>query len=167
MFSIILGLVQISGGINQFIAYWHSFGVKSFVLFLSMKRNVFRACLLVWLGLLSIASYAQSEAFGAVRGAIRNGSAQELASYLSSKVELSYDGDKKSYSAAEAESALKNFFTKNPPTAFDFIHQGSSNEGTKYAIGKYTGKNGTYRVFVKMKPGSGSPTIDTIDFTQE
>ncbi|SMB84015.1 hypothetical protein SAMN00120144_0798 [Hymenobacter roseosalivarius DSM 11622] len=167
MISIILVLVQISGGINQFIVYWHSFGVIRFVLSLYMRRNVFRACLLVWLGLLSIASYAQSETFGAVRGAIRNGSAQELAPYLGAKVEVGYDGDKNSYSAAEAESVLKNFFTKNPPAAFDFIHQGSSNEGTKYAIGKYTGKNGTYRVFVKMKPGSGSPTIDTIDFTQE
>ena len=159
--------MQISGGINQFVASWHSFGVNSFVLFLYMKRKVFRACLLVWLGLLSVAGYAQSEAFGAVKGAIRNGSAQELAPYLGPKVELGYDGDKKSYSAAEAESALKAFFTKNPPTAFEFIHQGSSNEGTKYAIGKYTGKAGTYRVFVKMKPGGGSPTIDTIDFTQE
>ncbi|QNP53267.1 DUF4783 domain-containing protein [Hymenobacter qilianensis] len=61
-----------------------------------------------------MAIYAQSEAFGAVKGAIRNGSAQELAPYLGPKVELGYDGDKKSYSAAEAESALKAFFTKNP-----------------------------------------------------
>lgn len=132
-----------------------------------MKRNVFRACLLVWLGLLSVASYAQGEAFGAVRGAIRNGSAQELAPLLGSKVEVGYNGDKKSYGTSEAEAALKSFFTQNPPTAFEFIHQGSSNEGTKYAIGKYTSKNGTYRVFIKMKPGSGSPVVDAIDFTQE
>jgi hypothetical protein len=132
-----------------------------------MKRKVFRACLLVWVSLLSVASYAQSEAFGAVKGAIRSGSAQELAPYLGAAVEVGYDGDKKSYSATEAESVLKSFFTKNPPTAFEFIHQGSSNEGTKYAIGKYTSKNGTYRVFIKMKAGNASPIIDTIDFTQE
>jgi hypothetical protein len=159
--------VQISGRINQFSVYWHSFGVIQLAFFLCMKRNVFQACLLVWLGLLSVTSYAQSEAFGAVRGAIRNGSAQELTPYLGAKVEVGYDGDKKSYTASEAESALKNFFAKNPPAAFDFIHQGSSNEGTKYAIGKYTSKTGAYRVFIKMKSGSGSPVIDTIDFTQE
>jgi hypothetical protein len=132
-----------------------------------MKRKVFQACLLVWLGLLSVASYAQTEAFGAVRGAIRSGSAQELTPYLGTKVEVGFDGDKKSYTASEAESVLKNFFAKNPPAAFDFIHQGSSNEGTKYAIGKYTTKTGAYRVFIKMKAGSGSPSVDTIDFTQE
>lgn len=132
-----------------------------------MKRNVFRVCLLVWLVLVSVASYAQDEAFGAVRAAIRNGSAQELAPYLGAKVQVGYDGNKKSYSAAEAESTLKSFFAKNPPTAFDFIHQGSSNEGTKYAIGKYTGTAGTYRVFIKIKPGDSAPTIDAIDFTQE
>lgn len=132
-----------------------------------MNRNIFRVCLLVWLGLLSVASYAQSEALGAVRGAIRNGSAQELTPYLSPKVEVGYDGDKKSYSAGEAEAVLKSFFANNPPAAFDFVHQGSSNEGTKYAIGKYTSKAATFRVFVKMKPGNGSPVIDSIDFTQE
>lgn len=132
-----------------------------------MKRTFFRACLLVWLGLLTVASYAQSEAFGAVRGAIRNGSAQELSAYLGPIVEIGYDGDKKSYKASEANAVLKAFFAKNPPSTFDFIHQGSSNEGTKYAIGKYTSKTGSYRVFVKMKAGSGAPVIDAIDFTQE
>lgn len=132
-----------------------------------MKRNVFRAFLLIWLSLLAVASYAQSEAFGAVRGAIRNGSAQELSAYLGPTVEIGYGGDKKSYKASEAGAVLKTFFTQNPPSAFDFIHQGSSNEGTKYAIGKYTSKTGSYRVFVKMKAGSGAPVIDAIDFTQE
>lgn len=132
-----------------------------------MKRNIFWLCLLLWLGVLAVGSYAQSEAFGAVRGAIRNGAAQELASYLGPTVEVGYNGDKKNYSAAEAQGVLKTFFTQNPPAAFEFIHQGSSNEGTKYAIGKYTSKGGTYRVFVKMKPGNGPPILDTIDFTQE
>lgn len=132
-----------------------------------MKRNIFRACLLVWLGLLSVASYAQNEAFGAVRGAIRNGAAQELAPFLGAAVEVGYNGDKKSYNSSEAQATLKDFFVKNPPASFEFIHQGSSNEGTKYAIGKYTSKSGTYRVFVKMKNSNGAPVIDTIDFTQE
>lgn len=132
-----------------------------------MKRIVLRAYLVVWLGLLTVAGYAQGEAFGAVRGAIRNGSAQELSAYLGPSVEIGYDGDKKSYKASEASEVLKAFFAKNPPSTFEFIHQGSSNEGTKYAIGKYTSKTGSYRVFVKMKPGSGAPIIDTIDFTQE
>lgn len=132
-----------------------------------MKRTVLRAYLVVWLGLLTIAGYAQGEAFGAVRGAIRNGSAQELSAYLGPLVEIGYDGDKKSYKPSEASEVLKAFFAKNPPSTFEFIHQGSSNEGTKYAIGKYTSKTGSYRVFVKMKPSSGAPIIDTIDFTQE
>ena len=56
---------------------------------------------------------------------------------------------------------------ETPPANFEYLHQGSSNEGQKYAIGKYTSKAGSYRVFVVVKQARGSYRIDTIDFTKE
>ena len=133
-----------------------------------MKTSFFRVVVLVGLWLLTVVgAYAQGEAFGSVRGAVRSGSSRGVAQYFGSAVELGFDGDKQSYSATQAEFVLKDFFAKNAPTSFDFIHQGSSNEGIQYAIGKYVGKSGTYRVFVKMKPAQGKLLIDTIDFTKE
>lgn len=133
-----------------------------------MKTSFFRTVVLVSLLLLSVGgAYAQGEAFGAVRGAVRGGSAHGVAQYFGSAVELGFDGDKQSYSATQAEFVLKDFFAKNTPANFDFIHQGSSNEGIQYAIGKYTGKSGSYRVFIKMKPADGKLLIETIDFTKE
>lgn len=132
-----------------------------------MKRTFFLAFVLLWSLLLSVGAQAQGEAFAPIRNAIRSSSSRELAEYFAPTVELSFDGDKQSYSATQAEFVMRDFFTKNSPATFDFIHYGGSNEGTPYAVGKYAGKNGTYRMFVKMKSVGGSLKIGTIDFSKE
>ena len=132
-----------------------------------MKRNLFLAFVLVWGLLLSVGALAQGEAFAPIRNAIRGSSSRELAEFFAPTVELSFDGDKQSYSATQAEFVMKDFFAKNSPASFDFIHYGGSNEGTPYAVGKYAGKNSTYRMFVKMKSVGGTQKIGTIDFSKE
>ena len=120
-----------------------------------------------WLLLGASAAQAQSDNLTAVRSALRTGSSRELSQYLAATVEVGFDGDKQGYNAAQAELVIKDFFSKNAPSSFEFIHQGESKEGIQYAIGRYTGRNGTYRVFVKLKPSRGAPVIDTLDFTKE
>lgn len=133
-----------------------------------MKRYFFRTLFLGWLLLLGAgAAQAQADNLGAVRSAIRNGSSRELAQYLAPSIEVGFDGEKNSYNATQAEIVIKDFFAKNTASGFEFIHQGESKEGIQYAIGRYTGRNGTYRVFVKLKPSRGAPLIDTLDFTKE
>lgn len=133
-----------------------------------MKRNFFLAFALVWGLLLSIGAMGQGEAFVPVRNAIRSSSSRDLAQFFSPTVELSFDdGDKQSYSATQAEFVMRDFFAKHSPASFDFIHYGGSNEGTPYAVGKYAGKDGVYRMFVKMKQTGGSLKIATIAFTKE
>ena len=135
-----------------------------------MKRNLFRTLLLSWLLLLGAGTaraQAPADNLAAVRSALRSGSSRELAQYLAPTVEVGFDGDKQSYNATQAELVIKDFFTKNAPGSFEFIHQGESKEGIQYAIGRYAGRNGTYRVFVKLKPSRGAPVIDTLDFTKE
>jgi hypothetical protein len=132
-----------------------------------MKRNLLNAVAIVWLVLLSVTVNAQGESFAPVRNAIRGGSSKELAQYFGSTVELSFDGDKQSYSATQAEFVMKDFFAKNSPSGFDFVHYGGSTEGTPYAVGKYVSKSGAYRMFVKMKSAQGNLIIDIIEFTKE
>ncbi|SHI40452.1 protein of unknown function [Hymenobacter daecheongensis DSM 21074] len=132
-----------------------------------MKRTLLQAVAIVWLMLLSVTVQAQGEAFAPVRNAIRSGSSKELAQRFGSTVELSFDGDKQSYSATQAEFVMKDFFGKNAPASFDFVHYGGSNEGTPYAVGKYVSKGGAYRMFVKMKSAQGNLVIDIIEFTKE
>ena len=133
-----------------------------------MKRYLIRTLFIGWLFLLgAVAAHAQSDNLGAVRSALRNGSSRELSQYFAPTVEIGFDGDKKGYNSTQAEIVMKDFFSKNSPSSFEFIHQGQSGEGIQYAIGRYTGRGGTYRVFVKLKPSRGAPLVDTLDFTKE
>lgn len=133
-----------------------------------MKRYLLKTLVLGWLFLFGASvAYAQADNLGAVRSALRNGSSRELSQYLAPTVEVGFDGDKQGYNATQAEIVIKDFFAKNTPSGFEFIHQGESKEGIQYAIGRYTGRNGVYRVFVKLKPSRGAPLIDTLDFTKE
>ena len=132
-----------------------------------MKRYFFRTLFFGWLFLFgTLAAYAQAD-IGAVRTALRNGSSRELSQYLAPTVEVGFDGDKQGYNATQAEIVIKDFFAKNTPSGFEFIHQGESKEGIQYAIGRYMSRNGVYRVFVKLKPSKGAPQIDTMDLTKE
>jgi hypothetical protein len=133
-----------------------------------MKRNFLRTLFLSWLFLIGAATtHAQSDNLGSVRLAMRNASSRELSQYFSPTVEVGFDGDKQSYNATQAELIIKNFFGKNPPSSFEFIHQGESKEGIQYAIGRYASASGNYRVFIKLKPSRQAPLIDTLDFTKE
>ena len=133
-----------------------------------MKRSFFRTLFFGLLFLLGAdGANAQADDLGPVRTALRNGSSRELSQYLAATVEVGFDGDKQGYNATQTEIIIKDFFTKNPPSSFEFIHQGESKEGIQYAIGRYTGRGGPYRVFVKLKPSRGAPMIDTLEFTKE
>lgn len=132
-----------------------------------MKRLTSFASVLILGLLLAVGAMAQADSFGPVRSAIRNSNARELAQLFAPSVELSFDGDKQTYSATQAEFVMKDFFSKQVPASFEFIHYGGSNEGTPYAVGRYTGKEGAYRMFVKMKTAGGGLKIATIDFTKE
>ncbi|GAB3657809.1 hypothetical protein GCM10027594_29550 [Hymenobacter agri] len=133
-----------------------------------MKRYLIRTLLLGWLFLLGAgAAQAQADNLGAVRAALRNGSSRELSQYFAPTIEVGFEGDRQGYNAAQAEIVIKDFFAKNAPSSFEFIHQGESKEGIQYAIGRYSGRSGTYRVFVKLKPSRSTPMIDTLEFTKE
>lgn len=132
-----------------------------------MKHLTSFASVLVLGLLLAVSVLAQADGFGPVRSAIRNSSAHELAQHFAPSVELSFDGDKQSYSATQAEFVMKDFFSKHAPASFEFIHYGGSNEGTTYAVGRYTGKEGAYRMFVKMKTIGSTLKIATIEFHKE
>lgn len=134
-----------------------------------MKIILTKVFLFGWL-LLAFAGNGKAQnadQLAAVRSAISTGSSRNLAQYLGPSVEVGFDGDKQSYNSTQTELVMKNFFAKNPPTSFDIVHQGASNDGIPYAVGHYVGKSGNYQVFIKLKPKQSTPTIDTLDFTKE
>lgn len=110
---------------------------------------------------------AQEDVINNVRTAIKTGSSRELSQYFGSIVELNFDGEKSSYSKSQAEFVLKDFFKKNPPKNFEYIHQGSSKQGFRYVIGTYSIENSSFRILILFKKDNERYFVDTIDFTRE
>ena len=115
----------------------------------------------------SVSAFAMGDAVNATNLALKNGSSKELAKLFNEVIEVNVDGDKTSYSKSQAEIVIKDFFKKYPPIAFKYIHEGTSKGGHKYAIGKYTFGNGSFRVYILFKQFKGNFLIDTLDFSKE
>lgn len=99
--------------------------------------------------------------------ALKAGSAKELIKFCNQTVEIKIEGKSSNYSKTQAEVILKNFFAKYPAKNFEYIHQGSSPEGLKYNIGRYTHNNGNYRVVMFIKKIGNNYLIDTLNFSKE
>ncbi|BDD07706.1 hypothetical protein FUAX_01380 [Fulvitalea axinellae] len=102
-----------------------------------------------------------------VKAALESGSAKELVRLFTGKVEITMSGSKAGYSQSEAENLFRGFFGKHPATGFDYVHEGSSQEGLKYAIGKYKSSGATYRVYILMSQESGQYLVRAMNFTEE
>lgn len=117
--------------------------------------------------LLNFFGVPQDQVLVNISTAMKAGSSKELIKYCNSNLEIKMDGKTSNYSIAQAEVVLKDFFLKNPPKGFQYIHQGASPEGLKYTIGTYTVENGKYRVVMVIKQVKQEFKIDTINFSKE
>ncbi len=109
----------------------------------------------------------QDETVREIGIAMKAGSSKELIKFCNNTVEIKIDGKSSNYGRNQAEVILKDFFSKNPSKGFSYIHQGSSPEGLKYTIGKYTHEEGTYRVVMFIKKIGDNYRIDTLNFSKE
>ena len=110
---------------------------------------------------------AQSEVINNVRSSIKAGSSKELSNYLGDMISLEIDGVQSNYSKTQAEYVLKDFFKKYPPYDFQYVHQGASEGGLKYAIGRYSYEGGSFRVVLRSKIVNGAYKVSSLDFTKE
>jgi len=110
---------------------------------------------------------AQGEVINEVRAALKTGSSRELVKYFNNTIEISFDGEKSSYSKAQAEFVIKDFFKNYPPEDFQYIHQGSSKQGLTYVIGKYRSASTSFRVLIYVKKIENSYLVDLIDFGKD
>ncbi|WKK82449.1 DUF4783 domain-containing protein [Marivirga arenosa] len=112
--------------------------------------------------------FSQNESlFAEVRSALKAGSSKELSQYFNDNIELNINGESGNYSNVHAEIYLKEFFKNHEPVSFEYAHQGSSNEGLKYAIGNYVYSGGTYLVLIRAKKINGKEKIYIIDFSED
>lgn len=102
-----------------------------------------------------------------IADAIKNGNSATVATYFNSTIDLTVPDNEGTYSKTQAELILKDFFTKHPPASFSVNHNGSSNDGSLYAIGTYSTSSGSYRTYFLLKKSGSSYVIQKLEFEAE
>jgi hypothetical protein len=134
----------------------------------NIKSKISTFCILFIICLVCNNAFAQSDVINNVKAALKSGSSKELIKFCNDRVDLNIDHETNNYSRVQAEFILKDFFKKYPPSDFQYIHQGASKEGLKYAIGKYSYNNGSFRTLIRLRQAKDKTYyVYAIDFTEE
>lgn len=92
--------------------------------------------------------------------AIGDGDAATLGNYFDSSVELTILKEQDVLDKTKATDAVKNFFMKNKPRAYNMVHQGTSKGSVShYIIGDMQTASGTYRVYLYYKSAGGDRVL--------
>ncbi len=96
---------------------------------------------------------------------IRDANVKDLSAYFDSTVELTLQERESTYSKAQTEIILKNFFLKNPPKSFKVMHRGASEKGGRYMIGMLTTESGaSFRTSIVMQDKTAGLRIQQLRF---
>lgn len=115
--------------------------------------------------LIMAASFSDLES---IASAIRSGNAKGLAVHLDNMVELKAGDKEGTFSKAQAEQIVKDFFSQYPPKSFTFVHDGpSSGNNSSYAIGKYVSGNKEFRTSVYLRKKGDQMLIQELSFENE
>lgn len=124
----------------------------------------------VFVGLLLFISqlgWAQAEIFAPIKDALKAGSAKEAAKHFNQSLDVNLEGEIKTYSKAQAEFVLRDFFKNHPPSDFTIVHTGSSKGGLQYAIGNYKSGSDLYNVLIRVKQSGSTYLVHEISFVKE
>ena len=99
-----------------------------------------------------------------IGNAIKVGNYKELSKFFDTKVDLTIGSKEASYSKAQAELIVKDFFAKDKISNYQVIHRGKSPDGAQYAIGTLTTAKTTYRTYVLTKDMNGGLKIQQLRF---
>ncbi len=98
-----------------------------------------------------------------VINALKSGNSGQLASYFDDNVELSLPDKSDSYSKAQAQLIVKDFFSNNGVKGFELKHKGDGPNG-HFCIGTLQTGAGNFRTNVLMKMKGGKEVIKEIRF---
>jgi len=112
---------------------------------------------------LLLTSFTEQNSIDEVIGALRSGNSSDLSRYFDENVDLTLPDKSDSYSKAQAQLIVKDFFMNNGVKGFDLKHKGDS-PGGHFCIGTLQTNSGNFRTNVFMKIKSGREVIKEIRF---
>ena len=112
---------------------------------------------------LVLSSFTVQNTIDNVIGALRSGNASELSKYFDDNVELTLPDKSDSYSKAQAQQIVRDFFSNNSVKGFDLKHKGDS-PGGHFCIGTLQTGAGNFRTNVFLKTKNGREVVKEIRF---
>ena len=110
-----------------------------------------------------LSSFTDQSVIDEVIGALRTGSSNQLSAYFDENVELTLPDKSDSYSRAQAQLIVKDFFGNNGVKGFELKHKGDS-PGGHFCIGTLQTNAGNFRTNVFMKTKNGKEVVKEIRF---
>ena len=112
---------------------------------------------------LLLSSFETQSAIDGVISALRSGNSSQLSAYFDDNVELTLPDKSDSYSKAQAQLIVKDFFGNNGVRGFELKHKGDS-PGGHFCIGTLQTNAGNFRTNVFMKTKNGREVVKEIRF---
>lgn len=94
---------------------------------------------------------AKAQVLEDVANNIRSANVPALTKYFDKIVAITMNNNQATYSSAQAEMVLKDFYNKNTVKDFVIVQSGASGSTSKYVIGKLTTSGGTYQLYIVLK----------------
>jgi hypothetical protein len=110
---------------------------------------------------------AQTEIFSPMKDAIKANDAAALVRSFAQSVDLNLEGNISTYSKAQSEFVLRDFFKKHPVSDFSIVHTGSSKGGLQFAIGRYLSGPDSYSVLIRVRQMENEFLVHEISFVKE
>lgn len=130
--------------------------------------KILQIILFLFFSIAPVTSNAQSTVIGKTKDYIAAGNARNLSNFFSKQIDISLDGEKSSYSKSQGEMVIKNFFRKNQPVSFEYIHRGSSKGNMKFVVGRLkSNKSQPFRIQILFKETQSGYLIESLQINKE
>ncbi len=124
-----------------------------------MKKNLLFVALIV--NFVAFSSFKKAGPIDDVIDAIKNSNTILLSNYFDNTIEIALPDKNDSYSKAQAQIVVRDFFNVNTVKSFVANHKGNNN-GDYYCIGTLLTSKGNFRVTIYMKQKSGKSVLQEI-----
>ncbi|MCK7558902.1 DUF4783 domain-containing protein [Chitinophaga sedimenti] len=128
-----------------------------------MKKIFFALASLLVVGMFSAFTLFAGP-FDDVVGAIKKSDAAGLSRYMDNSIDITIGGKSASYSKAQAEIILKDFFGKNQVKTVEVIHKVESGNGSVMAVANVASGGGNYRTTIYLMKKGNNTVLNELKF---
>jgi Domain of unknown function (DUF4783) len=132
-----------------------------------MSKKITYQFLIAMLIVLPAIVFADYDVLDTIANGIRAGDSRQVSKYFDSNVEITIADRESSYSRAQGEMILRDFFQKNPVKDFSLLHRGASDEGSLFCVGTLKTQYQNFRTYYLVRSKNGASYIQELRFEKQ